>query len=375
MNEIPDDQEVAFVVHLLDHFDFGRKATFVFHHRMAKRALLRKSFEEWHALRKTFACDLFEIAARCVALGNLEFRERVGNALDLDVAARGDIHGAGERVGKFAENSGHFLGGLEVKLVGGKLHAIGIAHGLAGLDAEQDFLGMRVTVMQIVAIVRSDQGDAGFFRQADQVFVHALLDFQALVLNFKEEVALAEYVPQAIGILAGEIELFIHHGFSDRAAQAGGKGYQSFAVLGEQVQIDAWLVIKTFQKSGGDQLDQVVIALEIFAEQNQVVAAAGTGLHFSAITVRDLRRFLSAFVAAAFGDVDFAADDGLDVALRSFIEKVRGREQIAVIRDGHGRHLLARGFVEKFGSFARAVQKAEIRMNVEMNKLGIAHGN
>jgi hypothetical protein len=80
-------------------------------------------------------------------------------------------------------------------------------------------------------------------------------------------------------------------------------------------------------------------------------------------------------MAAAFGDVDFAADDGLDVALAGFIEKVGGGEKIAVIRNGHRRHLLAGGFVKKLAGFARAVEKAEIGMNVEMNKLGIAHGS
>jgi hypothetical protein len=46
-----------------------------------------------------------------------------------------------------------------------------------------------------------------------------------------------------------------------------------------------------------------------------------------------------------------------------------------VIRNGHGGHLLAGGFVKKLAGFARAVEKAEIGMNVEMNKLGIAHGS
>jgi len=52
---------------------------------------------------------------------------------------------------------------------------------LAGLDAEQDFLGVRVAVMQIVAIVGGDEGDAGFLGEPHEVFVYALLNFQALV--------------------------------------------------------------------------------------------------------------------------------------------------------------------------------------------------
>src|SRR5437660_460623 len=83
-------------------------------------------------LRETFARDLFEITAGRVSFRNLEFRKGVGNAFNFHVAARGDIHSAAERVRKLTEDLGHFLGGLEIKLVGGELHAIRIAHGLAG---------------------------------------------------------------------------------------------------------------------------------------------------------------------------------------------------------------------------------------------------
>ncbi len=143
----------------------------------------------------------------------------------------------------------------------------------------------------------------------------------------------------------------------------------------EQVEINARLVIEAFEEAGGDQLDEIVIALEIFAKQNEVVAAARTRLHFTAIAVGHRRGFFAAVVAAAFGDVDFATDDGLDVALAGFIEKVGSGKKIAVVGDGYSRHLLARGFVEELGSFARAVKKTEVRMNVEMNKLRIAHGS
>src|SRR3974390_1061034 len=105
-----------------------------------------------------------------------------------------------------------------------------------------------------------------------------------------------------------------------------------------------------------------------------MITAAGARLHFAAIAVGDRRGFLTTVVAAAFGDVDFAADDGLDVAFRSFIKTIGGSQKIAVARDGHSRHLLARGLVEKLGSFARPVEKAEIGMNVKMNKLRNTHG-
>src|SRR5258708_7759413 len=70
---------------------------------------------------------------------------------------------SGERVRKFAEHLGHFQGALEIELIGLKLHAMRIAHGLAGLDAEHNVLRVRVVVMQIVAIVGGDERDARLF--------------------------------------------------------------------------------------------------------------------------------------------------------------------------------------------------------------------
>ena len=64
----------------------------------------------------------------------------------------------------------------------------------------------------------------------------------------------------------------------DGAAQARRKRDQTLAVLREQIVIDAWLVVEPFKKAGGNQFDQVAIALGILAEQNKVIVAALTGL-------------------------------------------------------------------------------------------------
>ena len=89
--------------------------------------------------------------------------------------------------------------------------------------------------MQIVAIVGGHQRDAGFFREADEVLIDALFDFQALVLNFQEEIPFAENIAQPVGVFARLVELFVDDGFGDRSAQAGGERDEAFAVLGKQV--------------------------------------------------------------------------------------------------------------------------------------------
>ena len=55
---------------------------------------------------------------------------------------------------------------------------------------------MRVAVVEIVAVVRGDERNAGFLGEADKIPVDALLDFETLVLNFEEEIAFAEDVAE-----------------------------------------------------------------------------------------------------------------------------------------------------------------------------------
>ncbi len=45
------------------------------------------------------------------------------------------------------------------------VHPVGIGHGLARLDAHQNFMRARVVFAQVMGIVGGDQRDAGFDRQ------------------------------------------------------------------------------------------------------------------------------------------------------------------------------------------------------------------
>ncbi len=107
--------------------------------------------------------------------------------------------------------------------------------------------------------------------------IDALLDVQALILNFEEEVSFSENVAQAVGGFAGLIRPLFHQIFGDGSAQTRRQSNQPAAVFRQQVVIDSGFVIKTFQVSGGDELDQIAIAFGIFAEQDKVIVAALPG--------------------------------------------------------------------------------------------------
>ena len=184
-----------------------------------------------------------------MSIGNLELRERVCNALHFHIAACGDVHGAPQHIRDLAENGGHFFRGLKIKLIRCKLHAVRIAHGLAGLNAQQHFLCVRVIMMQIVAVVRCHQRNACFLRKPYQMRIYLLLDFQSLVLNLQEKILLAENIAQAVSILARLIVFFVYYRLGHRALEASRQRNEPAAMLLQEVVINSRFIVKAFQES------------------------------------------------------------------------------------------------------------------------------
>ena len=147
------------------------------------------------------------------------------------------------------------------------------------------------------------------------------------------------------------------------------------AVLGEQIVINARLVIKTLQEAGGDKFQKVAVSLCILAKEQQVVAAAhprlmsgsGCSARFSFV------RLLPAVVPAAFGNVYFAADDGFDAPSRRLVIKIRGGEHITVVGDGNRGHAPARSLLHQFCDIAGAIEKTEVCVKMKMNELRLPH--
>ena len=105
-----------------------------------------------------------------------------------------------------------------------------------------------------------------------------------------------------------------------------------------------------------------------------MIRAAHPGFGVAAILGVASIRFLSSVVATALRHVNFAADDGLDVALTGFIKEIGRSKEIAVIGDGYGGHLLAGRFIQELGGLASPVEQTVIGVNVKMNELRLTHG-
>ena len=126
----------------------------------------------------------------------------------------------------------------------------------------------------------------------------------------------------------------------------------------KQLVIHAWFVVETVEISGGNQLDQILVALLVFAEQDEVIGTLGAR---------------AAIFVIIWRHIHFAADDGLNTVGSGLMIEIRGGEEISVVGYGDGGHSAARGFGGKFADFASAVQKRVIRVQMKVNKVRGIH--
>ncbi len=213
---------------------------------------------------------------------------------------------------------------------------------------------------QVVAIVGGDQRNARLAREPHQLRIDAVLFLHPLVLELQEEVPFAENVAQIVGRLARGFVAVGSQRHSHLSAQAGRERDQAVGVASQQVFINARLVVIAFDVGRGGELHQVAVAALVFAEQHEVVGAVG----------------ISGSVEPAGGrNVDFAADNRLDVALLRGLVKLYGAKKIAVVGHRHGRHFQLRGAVHQLADFARTVEQTVVGMKMQMNKILGSHAD
>ncbi len=78
----------------------------------------------------------------------------------------------------------------------------------------------------------------------------------------------------------------------------------------------------------------------------------------------------TAVEAAPRGDIEFAADNGLDARFPGSLIKIDGAEEVAMVRDGQGRHFIFLRLLEQVRQADGTVQKAILRMDMKMNEVG-----
>ena len=95
-------------------------------------------------------------------------RQQDAAELDLDVAALRHLERAGERVVEPREVERHLLRGLEEELVRVEAPVVRVLERVAGLDAEQGLVRVRVVGVQVVHVTRRDERQARLLGEGDR---------------------------------------------------------------------------------------------------------------------------------------------------------------------------------------------------------------
>ena len=122
----------------------------------------------------------------------------------------------------------------------------------------------------------------------------------------------------------------------------------------EQLPVDARLVVVALEVAEAGELDQVRVAGVVGGEQREVGVA---------LLVR----------LAVVGDVDLAADDGLDAGVAGRLPELDGARHRAVVGEADRRHLELGGPRDEVGNPARPVEDRVLGVDVEVDEFGLGH--
>ena len=319
-----------------------------------------------------FIEEVFRRELLAVLLFRSQFRrngkhghQRVGIQL-IDFHLVGDFLRVFDGFRQVGEEGYHLFRGLEPFLAG-VAHAVGVVNILAGVEANQQVMRLRVLRIEEMHVVGGEELDAQLLRHLYLLFDAAFLvviDLRALFRVFRrvahdfQVIVLAEkvFVPQGSGFCPFEVAC--HDFLVNLAAKAGGGDYQPLVVLFQQFLVDTGAVIITVHVGSGGQLHEVLVTGEVLGKQDEVLPGAVDGF----LLVE----------AGHTGDVCLTSQDGFDAFLLAGVVKQLDAEHVAVVRKGNGGHAVGNRLVHQIGDTCRSVQYRVLRMYVKMSEF---HGS
>jgi hypothetical protein len=227
----------------------------------------------------------------------------------------------------------------------------------AGVDAQQDVVGVVVFLIDVVRIVGANHFYVVFAGPAQEHFVHLVLFFHLVALDF-DVVVFAENIVPPFKLLARRFLALPQDSLGHHGAYAAGGGDQAFVVLQDEFLVDARvLAVQPFHVAQRAEFDEVFVAFGVFGEEQLVVTPVPV--------------FLRERPAVPVGHhVKLAADNGLyTLVFGGFGHKLEHPEHVAVVGDSQGFHAVGGGFFEQRRYRRCAIKQGVLGMAVEVCEL------
>jgi hypothetical protein len=217
-------------------------------------------------------------------------------------------------------------------------------------------------LLDVMHVVRRHAFQPELLRPLDEVLVYLGLLGDPVVLEFEIKIIRAERLLEPIHRIARLGELILHDRLRDLARETARQRDQPILALRQDFFVNARLVVIALQMRRGCKFDEIFVADLIFREQNEMVVdvlAAGGRLLFE---------------PRSGGDVNFAADDGLDALAPRFLPKIHRAVHRAVIRDGERGQLQFVRLLDEFVQTAGAIEQGILGVQMQMDKVSVRHG-
>src|SRR5438876_9935127 len=135
-------------------------------------------------------------------------------------------------------------------------------------------MGAAIILMHVMAVIGGNGADAGAFGDPQHVGNNLALLIESVIVDLEKEAALAEDVLVVRRRALGELGPAGQKVGGHLAIETCGQADESFAVLAEQLFVDARLVIKAFQIAFRYKLYEVLITALVFAQNTHVMLPA-----------------------------------------------------------------------------------------------------
>ena len=239
--------------------------------------------------------------------------------------------------------------------MGLELEPAGRVEVIAGPDAEEHIVGVALSGIDVMEVVRHDEREPRLGRQSQELLVQPSLLGQTMVLELEIEVPGAEDVAVLAGQPPGRVPVLDLERPGDLAVEAGGQADQPLAVSGEMLAIDPRLVVVPIDVGVTDEPAQVLVAGPVLGEEDEV---EGLGVGLALLVAH-----------RPPGDIRLDAEDRLDApGDRGLVERHSAVEG-AVIREGDRVHPVRRGCIDDLADPAETVKEAEFGMDVEVREV------
>ena len=261
----------------------------------------------------------------------------------------------------------HLGRGFEIVLSAVELEAFLVGQEGSRLHAQQGVMGLGVAAVGVVAVVGGQEWRADGVCDLDELRVGLDLLRQTVILQFDEEVPLAEDLLEAGGPGQGLLLVTGQEGLEHHASETTGGGDQAFGVLSQQLPVNPRLVVVALEIRRRGELEEVLVALRGLGQKGQVVVelVAAVGVPTPVIDLAPAHRALESGLP---GHVGLGPDDGVDPGRATGLVEVEDPVHVAVVSDSERRLAICSRRSHKILDSRCSVQHRVLSVRVEMRE-------